>query len=164
MQLALTLYDVDHLVVDVAVIGCTPRRDHAEELRHVPGADFVVDEVAELAIAPGRKRRPVGVADRALLGAGHRLLLRSTDGHDDQLLRAWILELHALAGRNVGAGVGLEVMSTAVEDERAGPGDDEEHLLPVLEGACLRSAQSEADQTLLEPLGSRRAAVDRHLL
>ena len=126
---ALALDDVDHLVVDVAVVGCPPRRDHAEELRHVAGADVVVDEVPELAVASGRKRRPVPVADRSLLGARRGLVLRCADRDHDELLRPRVVELEAFAGRDVGARVRLEVVGTAVEDERALPRDDEENLL-----------------------------------
>ena len=134
MQLALTLYDVNNLVVDVAVIGGAPGRDHAEELRHVAGSDFVVDEVAELAIAPGGKRGSVRVTDRPPFRAGRRpVVLRSAYSEDDELLRPRIVELEALAGRDVGPRVGLELMSTAVEDERAATGDDEEDLLDSLE-------------------------------
>ena len=56
--------DVDDFVVGMAVLRRLPRRDHADELRHVEAARVLVHEVAELAVRRRRQRRLVCVANR----------------------------------------------------------------------------------------------------
>src|SRR6266516_3701548 len=86
VERTLALDDVDHLVVDVAVIRRSAGVDHAEKLGDVVRADLLIGEVAEAALASGGKRRPVGPADGALLRRVRPVLLREADGDDDELV------------------------------------------------------------------------------
>src|SRR5215212_5657525 len=163
MQLALTVDDVDHLVVHVTVVGRAPRRDHAEELRYVQGSDFLVDEVPKFAIPACGKRGPVRIADRPPFRVmSFVVTLGSADREDDELLRPRIVELEALARRDESAGVGFELVLAAIDEKRAAAGDDEENLLDSLHATRLRAPRCTANQPLFEPLGAR-GAVDRHL-
>src|ERR687888_2436912 len=132
VQEALPFEDVDHLVVDVAVHAGATGRDDADELGDVEAADVLVDEVAKLAVRAGRQRRPV-TPTHGPPAWGRLVLLRRGHRHDDEVLRPRRLDLVFLAGCDVGAGVGLELVRLAVDVERALAGDDEQDLLPIAE-------------------------------
>src|SRR4051812_18168839 len=84
VQDALAFEDVDHFVVDVAVIGCPARRDHAEELSHVAAADLVCDEIAKLTVPARRQQRLVGEADCSPTVGGSRSVCLRRDCRDGQ--------------------------------------------------------------------------------
>ena len=67
--------------------------------------------------------------DPTLRWARRAVLLRQADGDDDELLGPRVVYLERLAGSDVCAGVGLEVVCSALDDEGSPAGGDVEDLL-----------------------------------
>ena len=161
MQNALAFEDVDHLVVDVAVIGCSARCDDAVELRHVSAADLLCHEVAKLAIPAGRQQRLVGEPNRAPTGSQRRSVrLRRNRRDGQQLLRSGVLDLVRLAGGEIDAGAGLELVLFAFDEHRPATGDCVNDLLDALEPSGQRAAGFVMRQMQLEEPRSR-GRIDR---
>jgi 1-deoxyxylulose-5-phosphate synthase len=161
MQDPLTFEDVDHLVVDVAVIGRPTWGDDAVELRHVAATDLVRDEVAELPISARREHRLVEKPDRPQTGSrGCSVCLRRDRGDGHQLLRAWVFDLVRLAGRKVDARARLELVFLAVDDHHPAAGRGIDDFLEAFEPTRERTAQFVPSQVQLEEPGTRRR-VDR---
>ena len=156
MQDALAFEDVDHFVVDMAVIGCPARRNHTEELSHVAAADLFGHEIAKLAIPARRQQRLVGKPDRSRTGSGGRPVRLWRDCRDgQQILRPWVLDLVRLAGREVDARAGFELVFFAVDDHRPAAGRGVNDLLEAVEPPGERTARVVARHVQLEERGSR---------
>src|SRR5204863_5126132 len=160
VQDALPLEDVDHLVVNVAVIRCPAWRDHAVELRHIAAAELFRDEVAELAVAACRQQRLVGKPDRPRAYGRRSVRLRRDYRDGQQVLRPPALDLVRLAGGQIDARAGLELVGLIVYDEPAAARRGVEDLLDALQGSRERAARVISRHVELEQLRAC-ARVDR---
>src|SRR5215203_7119766 len=160
VQRPLALEHVDHLVVDVAVVGRAAGGDHAEELGQVAAADLVRDEVAKLAIAACGQRGLVVVADDASAGRRGAVLVRRSRRDEKQRLRPRVLDLVELSRGDVGAGARLELVGLAVNEQRAPAGDCIEDFLDVVERPRQRAAGLVAGDVELQAFGAE-VGVDR---
>ena len=160
MEHALALEHVDHLVVDVAVLGGAAWGDDPVELGELGAADLVGDQVAELPVAAGRQQGLVVVADDAPAVELRRRIL-GRDGRDEQQrLRARVFDLVGLAGHDVRPGARLDLVLLAADDQLAAACSRVHDLLDAVERARLRAAGLVAGEVQLEHLRAQ-GGVDR---
>src|SRR3954451_23413733 len=150
---ALAGEDVDHLVVEVHVVGRAGRRDVADEVRRRAQPAGRIGDDPELPLGRGRLRFLVGepAHDRPLAGGGlRRRGVGDRHRHEPQRRIAGVAQLVALAGREVGAGFGLERVLGAAEAQAPATREDEEDLLAPTGVARRGASGRKLEHVLLE--------------
>jgi hypothetical protein len=161
VQHAPSVEHVDHLVVQVVVLGRALRGDVPDELSCAGQPGTGLEQYSKLAVARGVAgllvRQPH--RDRAVGGRGRRG--RKQHRHERQLVRAGVLDLGGLARGHVRGGLRRDVVGHAVDHEPAVAAEHEQGLLALVGAAAKGPPGDHADDALLQGLGAR-VAIEGH--